>query len=437
MNMHSYRKTENPVTNRGFSMLELIIGFFILASTSVIFFQTMHKFKKETTFYSEHFVASALSEKVLEQCYQESEINPYGVTALGLSDADGNTMDLDTEVTDDKTIFFQKPTIDLENMAPLYHLLNDNFTLNIQPELNGNFYEIKTSFKWNAIYGAGKSETYCRILAFPGEKEVLTYLALSDSAVEERLVSRVFSAPGTMLSANLGSIGAQKLAMNLGHIYYACYDLFASTEFKKRCADAETLGVGYSPSSSQYAESSALYFDIARDLLHLMVYLKPKLEEVRAGIDFMESVPFRERLILEGYQRQAALYYKQLRRMFLASVLKLAERYELMLNYSQTQRRQREMVGQIFNFYRILYVNREFCSDVATVSLPDQRIRAKYADFLQKMIEFYGTRDASIKRMAILERGFIASNEIKTRYFVPKLLHELFTDIEEFSNTGS
>jgi hypothetical protein len=285
------------------------------------------------------------------------------------------------------------------------------------------------------MYGVGKSETYCRILAFPSEKEVLTYLALSDSAVEERLVSRVFSAPDTALSANLGSIGAQKLVMNLGHIYYACFDLFSSADFKKRCADAETLEIGSSPGSDQYAECSAMYYEVARDLLHLMVYLKPRLEEIKAGSDFMEAVPFRERLILEGYRRRAGLYYKQLRRMFLASVLKLAERFEQSLNHAGTLREQRELVGQIFNFYRILYVNRDFCSDVATVSLADQRIRAKYADFLQKMIAFFNEKDSAIKRMAILERSFIASNEIKTRYFVPKLLHELFTEVEEFADS--
>jgi len=33
---------------KGFSLLELLIGFFLLASVSVIFLQTMHRFRKET-----------------------------------------------------------------------------------------------------------------------------------------------------------------------------------------------------------------------------------------------------------------------------------------------------------------------------------------------------------------------------------------------------
>ena len=418
----------------GFSLLELLIGFFILGTASIIFFQTMHKFKKESTFYYEHFVASALSEKVLEQCYQETEINPYGVTALGLSDADGNTVTLETGITDNQTIFFQKPAIDQEKAALLYHLLNDNFTLNVDTELDGNFYEIKTSFNWDAMYGAGKSETYCRILAFPGDKEVLTYLSLSDASVEDRLVSRVFSAPDTMLSENLPSIGAQNLVMNLGHIYYACFDLFSSAEFKNRCAEAESLEVGYSTDSLEYRKCSQMYYELSRDLLHLMFYLKPKLDATRASIDFLGAVPFKERLILEGYKRQVDLYYKQLRRIFLAGVLKLADRYFHLLEHTETFREQRQMVAQIFNLYRILYVNREFCRDVATVSLVDQRIKAKYTDFLQKMIEFYEEKDLAIMRMAMLEKTFINSNEIKSRYFVPRLLNELFTEIEEFSD---
>jgi hypothetical protein len=36
--------------------------------------------------------------------------------------------------------------------------------------------------------------------------------------------------------------------------------------------------------------------------------------------------------------------------------------------------------------------------------------------------------------MAMLEKTFIDNNEIKSKYFVPRLLNELFTEIEEFSD---
>ncbi|EKD82511.1 MAG: hypothetical protein ACD_39C01241G0003, partial [uncultured bacterium] len=60
--------------NQGFTLLELLVGFFIIASVSVIFFQAMHSFRKESTFNSENYLASSLVEKVLEQCYQESQL---------------------------------------------------------------------------------------------------------------------------------------------------------------------------------------------------------------------------------------------------------------------------------------------------------------------------------------------------------------------------
>ncbi|HQB81955.1 MAG TPA: type II secretion system protein [Candidatus Rifleibacterium sp.] len=72
----------NQRANRGMTLLELLIGFFLLVSASIIFFQAMHSFKKETTFTSENFLAASLTEKVLEQCYQEADLNPHGLQAM-------------------------------------------------------------------------------------------------------------------------------------------------------------------------------------------------------------------------------------------------------------------------------------------------------------------------------------------------------------------
>ena len=433
--MHNFLVTNNTRDRRrsGFTMLELLIGFFIIGASSVVYFQAMHMFRKESVFFSEHYVASALLEKVLEQCYQETELNPHGVNALGLSDALGNPYPVTTHITDEQTVFFQQPAIKPQTMKNLHNMLENNFVLELSTEQKPGFYEITAGFSWSAQYGKGSSETYCRVLSAPGEKEVITDLELSDTAVEQRLVSRVFSAPGTTLSSNLGSIGAQELLMNLGHIYYTCFDLFSSAEFQRRCRDAEDLETGYSSNSEEFARCSQMYFDIARDLLHLMVHLKPRLEYVKSNLTFLDVIPFRERLVVEGYVDRGAQYYKQLRRIFLASVLKVSERFEQQLNHARTMRDQRLMVAQIFNFYRVLYVNRAYCEDVVTVNMAEQRIKSKYNLFLSRMNEYFAERDPAIQRMALQERGYIAANNIEDKYFLPRMLKELFADIEAFA----
>lgn len=436
--MQSFLLISNYVKKRrsGFTMLELLIGFFIIGACSVVFFQAMHMFRKESLYFSEHYVASGLLEKVLEQCYQETELNPHGVKALGLSDELGNPYSLNTHITDKQTVFFQQPAINPQTMKNLHNMLDDNFILKLDSEQKTGYYEITASFDWEAQYGKGTSQTYCRVLSAPGEKEVMTDLEISDASVEARLVSRVFSSSGTTLSSNLDSIGAQDLLMNVGHIYYNCFDLFASAEFRERCQKAEDDETRYAPHSEEFARCSQMYFEIARDLLHLMVHLRLRIEHVQAesNFAFLNDIQPREKLIAEGLFVRSAQYYQQLRRIFLASIIKLSDRYEQQLNHARTMRDQRAMVAQIFNFHRILYVNRAYCQDVVTVDIAEQRIKMKYMRFLSRMVEYFAEKDPAIQRMALQERGYIEANNIEEKYFLPGLLKELFADIEAFAN---
>ncbi|EKD83612.1 MAG: hypothetical protein ACD_39C00566G0002 [uncultured bacterium] len=181
--------------------------------------------------------------------------------------------------------------------------------------------------------------------------------------------------------------------------------------------------------SDEYAKCSRLYFDMARDLLHLMLSLQPHIAEATSNVNFLSSIPLPERFIAESRINRSGLYYRQLRRIFFNCILKLSERYEQQLKYAGFQRSQRQMVGRLFNINRILYANRAFSEEVSASIIEEQ-----YTDFLNAMQDFFKDRDASICRMAEQERSFIAANKLVESFFVLDLTGKLFKEIDEYVN---
>ena len=412
---------------QGFTMLELVIGFFLVAGVSVIFFQAMHRFRKESTFNSENYLASSLVEKVLEQCYQESQLNPHGMKAIGLADANGLPYQVSTGVTDKETVFFSNPGITETRTPDLHHVLKDNYVLSIETEKKDGFYEVEASFKWKAESGRGQILSSSRVLAFTGEKEVLTTWEMTDDQVKDRLVADIFNAPGASLGARVSSIGAQNMLVHIGHIFYSCIDCLRSPDFKQRLQQAESLEANTQAGSDQYLLCSQLYFDMARDLLHLMMSLQPHIKEANDSINFLPSLPLPGRFVAESRITRGGLYYRQIRRIFLNCLLKLSERYEKQLRNADLQKRQRLLVGRLFNIYRILYANRAFSEEISPTLIAD-----RYQKFLDVTQNFFKDKDLSIFRMAAQERGFIANNSLLENFFILRLTGRLFKEIDEY-----
>lgn len=414
-------------TRKGMSLAEILIGFLIIMSAAVIFFQTMHRFRKESTFNSENFLASSLIEKVLEQCYQESELNLHGLQAIGLTDADGKPYAISGGITDKQAVFFLNPAITKDETPDLHHVLKDNFNLVINTEKKDGFYELTAGFKWNAESGKGQAFSSTRILSFTGEKEVVTTFALSDASVKERLVKDIFNAPGAALSTKVSSIGAQEMLVHLGHVYYSTLDWLNSDDFKTRRQKAKSLEIFTQPDSADFEKCSNLYFELARDQLHIMVSLKMHLEGLNANLNFLDSIPLPDRFIVESRIEKAGLYYRQLRRLFMNCILKVSERYEQQLQHAKTQRLQRQMLARLFNINRILYVNREFSEEVS----PSQ-VTARVEKFLDAAQTAFKDKDASVTRMIDQERAFIEQNRLKENFFLPRLTNDLFKEVDKF-----
>ncbi len=415
--------------HKGFTMLELVIGFFLVAGVSVMFFQTMHRFRKESTFNSENYLASSLVEKVLEQCYQESQLNPHGMKAIGLTDADGNPYEVSTGVTDRETVFFSNPGITDTRTPDLHHVLKDNYVLTVETEKKAGYYDVLASFNWRAESGKGQILASSRVLSFTGEKEVLTTYEMTDDEVRERLVKDLFNDPGANLGAKVSSIGAQTMLVHVGHIFYSSLDCLRSQDFKLKRQLAESLEANTQTGSDQYARCSQLYFEMARDLLHLMMSLQPHIKEAADNINFLPNMPLPERFVAEVRITRGGLYYRQLRRIFLNCLLKLSERYEKQLRHADLQKRQRLLVGRLFNINRILYSNRSYSEEIGPDVIAD-----RYDKFLDVTQNYFRDKDPSIFRMAVQERSFIANNSLPENFFVLRLTGRLFKEIDDYRN---
>lgn len=423
----------------GFSLLEAIIGFCILSSAAIVFFQTVHMFKKETVFYSEHLIAASLQEKIVEQCFQETEINPHGLESLGMADAADDTFKLSTYITDGQTVFFKQPVIDEQNFKSLFEVVNNNFKLGLSTQRQPGLYEVGASFDWSARYGKGNARSFCKVLSVTGKKEVFTSLDLSNLAVEERILQEIFSVADTSvtsLNETLPSIGAQNLVMNIAHIHYACSDLISSTEFLDRCKLARQLETGFSVDSQDYEKCSGMFFDIARDMLHLMMRLQPRIKVINENLGFINQIPLANQATVKTHLTKAAYFYQQVRNVFLASALKLISRYEQQMGYCFNLREQRTIAARIFNLYRIVFLNAAFCKEVITSDSPELRIKNKYFNFIKTIQAYFSDRDPALERMATQEKVFAENNQLKQKHFIPGLINDLFLDIDALFATA-
>ncbi len=423
-------------SKNGMSLLEVMIGLFLISSTSLIFLKAINLFKTESAFYSEHFLATSLNEKVLETCFQETELNPYGCQTLGLVDASGKPFEFETMVTDGQTNFFRYPDISSKETPVLYKKLKDNFKMNIKcSKDDGSFFEVESGFSWSAKTGKGGTSSVCRFLTFDGEKDVETTYSMTDADVEKRLVVDVFyKSDTTSLNSLVSSIGAQELVMNMGHIYYPCFDLFSADEFYERCQKLESMEAqSYDPAASVYAKCSEGYFEIAKDMLHLLMYLRTKLEVVKEKQSFLPTINTQDLSNVQGYLIKSMKFTKQIEYLFAASVSRLAIRYEKQFDSELFFRDKKKLLQRIFNFYRILYAVRSQIDPLTEPTLTKTAIENRIQKFLKKVEKDFEKSVPAFSRLARQEIEFFKNKTLASKYFIPRTIETLFKDVNELS----
>ncbi|OGK13174.1 MAG: hypothetical protein A2W80_11720 [Candidatus Riflebacteria bacterium GWC2_50_8] len=416
---------------KAFTLLEIMIGMFILSGVLLIYLQSMQSSRKKNEFYSEHFIASIMAAKVVESCFQETDINLYGIEALGLVDRDGQNLNFSTPVTDGQTVFFKSPEITMEQHPHLYSMFSKDFMLDINSEKAAKqHFALNTAFSWKASTGAGKFNFMCN---FPGSvlvKEPHSTFAFPEAKLEKKLVERFFEQKNKNLGTIISSPTAREVALSTGRIYFSVSSLLADKPFTESFETAEKLArEPHAPNSAKYHQATEIYFNIARDILDLALYLKPEVERLNRDIDKIESMDLRTKTRLEVFIKRAGIAIDKLRQIFLISVNEAASRYREQMKSSTSLRSQRLMIEKCLSMHRLMMVSVDFAEGVFVSGDPRSIIRAEYSRLLAELEKFFADKDQSIMRLAAQERKFVQNNQLKERYFVCDLVYQLFADI--------
>lgn len=415
----------------GLTLLELTIGMFLIAGAAVIYLQSMQSSKKKNEFYSEHFIASIMAAKVVEACFQETEINPYGIEALGLADENGKPFKFSTMVTEGQTTFFKQPEINKETTPFLYNMFQKDFMLNITTdESSSRHFTLNTAFKWKANTGPGSFNYLCRFPGFSPKKEIITTFAFPEDKLEKKVVERIFEEKNKNLGAIVSSPAAREVSLATGRIYFTCAGMLSAAQFKTAMEKAETIGSEpHAPTSAKFFEGTEHYFNIARDVLDVMVYLQPHIETINKDIKTIESMNLRNRSRLEKYIFNATMGLDEIKKLFLVCVHEAASRYRAMLNAYSDNRQQRALIQRCLDMHRLMFVAREFGEGTFSSSDANTTIKSEYYEFLADLEKYFSDKDQTLARLAAQEKKFAQSDLLKKRYYACDLVYKIFATL--------
>lgn len=416
---------------KGLTLLELTIGLFLIGGAAVIYLQTMQSSRQKNEFYSEHFIASIMAAKVVEACFQETEINPYGVEALGLADSSGKPFKFSTLVTDGQTTFFKQPEINKEKTPFLYSMFQKDFILNINTENSSTrHFTLNTAFNWKANTGPGAFNYYCRFPGFSAKKEVQTTYAFPENQLEKKVVERIFEEKNKNLGTIVSSPATREVALATGRIYFTCAGMMGSPKFSAAVKKAQELNeTSCPPTDPRFSEATELYFSVARDVLDVLVFLQPHIETINKDIATTESLNLRNRSRLELYIYNSTMGLEEIKKLFFVCVHEAASRYRAMLNASIDIRQQRALIQRCMDMHRLMFTAKEFGAGAFTSGDAQTIIKSEYFEFLADLEKYFSDKDQTIVRLAAQEKKFAQGNLLSKRYYACDLVYKIFSTL--------
>lgn len=418
---------------KGVTLLELTIGLFLIGSILAIYLQSMQASKKKNEFYSEHFIASIMAGKVVESCFQETDLNPFGIEALGLSDDGGTTHKFSSMITEGQTVFFKDPIISKDENKLLYEMFSKDFILNVNTEKNKkSFFTTSTAFNWKASTGQGNFTFQC---AFPGsslKQEAISSFAFPEAQLEKKLVERFFEEKDKSLGAIISSPAAAEVAKSTGRIYFSASALFGAPQIKKAFERIEKARTEtYAPGTKAYFNTTEAYFSVARDILDLIVFLEKDITRLKNDIKMISSMNLRTRSRLEVFISKAGHSLVKMRQLFLICVNEAASRYRAQLKASDSPKFHRQIIEKCLGMHRLMVVSTDFCDGVFSSENAENIVKSEYYDFLSTLEKYYSDKETAIVRLAKQEKRFAETGVLTDRYFTCKLVKQLFKLISD------
>ncbi|MFZ2960430.1 MAG: hypothetical protein WA705_26425 [Candidatus Ozemobacteraceae bacterium] len=422
------RKTHIYRSLSGFTLVEVLIGVGLLAFLLLIFLTVLRGGTRESTLSSDHFTSAMLSQKVVEDMIEEVDLNPLGMSALGIED--GSPLS-PTSVVDGAAPFFksiedrtppwgridgQKEGIIDSTYAPLFGQVKTFMVsatakrpaVGVSFPENRHLIEAGIHFDWDARVGGGNQGASCYLFSPVGAKPASISFNFDQAQVEKEIATNFFDSPGVSLAQLTSESGANfQTVLCLGTIHYASQGFINSTVLKTYLDEVtlqKTKSAGpFGSKADEYKAKQALakaYYDLANSCF-LAVYVLAtdvaNLKNACSTADLGEVLSDNPTSFLTGLKNYRKIYIT-----FLDSIdLSFRAYYELL---TPALAGARGVKQQMFVIKRLLDLQRiQACDPTNSVALNQYKL------FLEALRSEMEGRNPFLHRLLMQEKGFAQS----------------------------
>jgi len=409
---------------RAFTLVEIIIGFSILAGIALVYLLFVRSSSKEMQFSAEHLNAVVLSQKVAEDLIEELALNPYGFETLGVEGAST----IEHEVVEGRSIFFSfiedvrspygkiDANVDgaiTQQMQPLYDSV-DRFKFTVAGQRiaktgdheDRNLIQSDIVFKWKSQTGRGEFNTSMQMFSPVTVKKVDLGLAVDQAGIDARIPAEVFARPSKTVAEISADTGENvETILALGRISLVTRDFAASEYYLKRKNEIRQLALQLSNTPAidlekQYELRKTIaetWYDIARICFQIVAYLDPQFDILQTQGKFQTTTG-------TGFNpttfQQDLMYYRIIYEYFSGSLLQARYYYNTLFKSDLMRYKggkvQSQLTMKLFDLYRLAAILPTHTSG-----------KMEYRQFLLRIKEFSEGRNPYLYRLATFERGLL------------------------------
>ena len=365
----------------GFSLIETMIAVLVLSMVALMLYQGIQSARSEITFGADHLSALLLSQKVLEDCIQEMDVNPNGLATLGLDTPNPSPVAL----VDGASPFFSNledraapwhkiqggpgETLD-QNFGPLYTQVKD-FKIqanSTRQTTDQNMSLVNIELSWKAKTGTGNMPMSCFVYSPVLPKQTSIGLVVDDSVLEKVICRRLFVCPPMSMTGILSTYGGNTdtlkayatLAHGAENVMYSSFYLNTMNAIGKNEKLFKTLSG--SPKNQTYFDLvkklAGDNYQIARVAFNAMLVLQPHME--KAMIEYDET--FFGTYLWDKRRRHHAtacmIDYVMLSKLFVERLFYAKTYYEILIEKDmaefQDMRRIQINLVRVMDIYKIL-----------------------------------------------------------------------------------
>jgi prepilin-type N-terminal cleavage/methylation domain-containing protein len=413
---------------QGFSLIETMIAILVLSLVALMFYSGVQSARNEITFGAEHFTALLLTQKVLEDCIQEMEVNPNGLGTLGLDNNDPAAV----SIVDGGSVFFTNledrtpPWRKIEggagehldeNFGPLYAQSKD-FKIKanaVRLTTDSNMSQVNVEISWKTKVGKGIMPMNCLVYSPVLPKKTSAAFTVDPALLERFICRRLFLCPPMSMPTIVSTYGGDPQTIETyGKLAYGVESLLQSTYYLKTMMlldkNEKTIQslMGSPKTKTFYTLVNTVASDnyqIARLAFNSLLTLQPYVEKAINEYDGSHLGPYLWEPKNRHYASSCLKEYMTIANLFVERLFFAKNYYEMLIQkdlaeFQDTRRLQLNLI-RVMDLYKILFL------------IPSSPIQeTQFVKFFRHVKEFAGGRNPALVRLAQQTIEFSADKQV-------------------------